>query len=437
VPTLLPGDQTTGSPATTVTSGVAGGFSESSTTVPRRGGPEDGGPPRPRALGGVSGGGARNVVGAAVTAGSTSLLLFGRIAPFSGLIGFCVVFYVLFVVGYAVLVAISDDRHVVIDRLVTIVLYSAAAVLLTALVFIIAYTFWRGRSAVFFHSNFFTSDLRKAGPRQPLSVGGIQHAIVGTLWMIGIAVVITVPLGLTAAVYLNEANGGFVRLVRTIVEAMTALPSIIAGLFIFATWILIFHQQKAAFAGSLAISVDMLPIIIRSADVILRLVPGNLREASAALGAPSWRSVWHVVLPTARSGLATSVILGMARGIGETAPILLTVGYTKALNTDPLHGPMVSLPLAAFELVRSGEPNLQARGFAAAAFLLLLVLTLFVTARVIGGRAPGNLSKRQAQRSQRASVRIANRMITRISSEGDTRRQPAPRPASSKEGGVA
>jgi phosphate transport system permease protein len=181
----------------------------------------------------------------------------------------------------------------------------------------------------------------------------------------------------------------------------------------------------------------MLPIIIRSADVILRLVPGNLREASAALGAPSWRSVWHVVLPTARSGLATSVILGMARGIGETAPILLTVGYTKALNTDPLHGPMVSLPLAAFELVRSGEPNLQARGFAAAAFLLLLVLTLFVTARVIGGRAPGNLSKRQAQRSQRASVRIANRMITRISSEGDTRRQPAPRPASSKEGGVA
>jgi phosphate transport system permease protein len=164
----------------------------------------------------------------------------------------------------------------------------------------------------------------------------------------------------------------------------------------------------------------MLPIIIRSADVTLHLVAGSLREAASALGAPQWRSVWHVVLPTARAGLVTAIILGTARGIGETAPILLTVGYTKATNTDPVHGPMVSLPLAAFELVRSGEPNLQARGFAAAAFLLLLVLILFVVARVIGGRGPGNLSKRQARRAARRSVRDANRIITRYHERNGT-----------------
>jgi len=196
------------------------------------------------------------------------------------------------------------------------------------------------------------------------------------------------------------------------VEAMTALPSIIAGLFIFATWILIFHNQKAAVGGALALSVDMLPIMIRAGDVGLRLVPGTLREASAALGAAKWRTTRHVVLPTARSSLATAVILGTARGVGETAPVLLTVGYTTAMNTDPLHGPMVSLPLAAFELVRTGEPNLVARGYAAAALLLLIVLALFVLARVVGGRGPGTLSKRQQRRAARASIRDANRIIT-------------------------
>jgi phosphate transport system permease protein len=352
----------------------------------------------------------RSLVGAGVTGLTVAWLLFGRIAPFSGLIGFIIVAYVVAIGTYAVLVALEDDGQVVRDRLVTVMMWTAAMLLCTALVFVIAYTFWAGRKA-FLHANFFTQDLRRAGPQQGLGIGGVRHAIVGTLWMISIALVLTVPLGLTAAVYLNEVGGGFARFVRTIVEAMTALPSIIAGLFIYATWILIFHYPKAALGGALALSVDMLPIIIRAADVGLRLVPGSLREASSALGAPKWRTTWNVVLPTARSSLATAVILGTARGVGETAPVLLTVGYTTALNTDPLHGPMVSLPLAAFELVRTGEPNLVARGYASAALLLLIVLTLFATARVIGGRGPGNLSKRQQRRAERASVRDANRII--------------------------
>ena len=176
--------------------------------------------------------------------------------------------------------------------------------------------------------------------------------------MIGIAMALTVPLGLIAAVYLNEVGGRLARTVRTVVEAMTGFPSIVAGLFIFATYVLFFHEHTGM-AAALALSVDMLPIIIRSADVVLRLVPGNLREASAALGAPDWRTVRHVVLPTARSGLATAVILGMARGLGETAPVLLTAGYTTYLNKNPLKGPMTSLPLATYELIkyRRAEPG--------------------------------------------------------------------------------
>jgi phosphate transport system permease protein len=292
---------------------------------------------------------------------------------------------------------------------VTVVLGSAALLTATGLAFVIGFIFIRGWRAMF-HGNFLTQDMTRAGPLDPVTVGGIKHALVGTLWMIGIALFITVPLGITGAVYLNEVGGRFSRFIRTIVDAMTALPSVVAGLFIYATWILALHNEKSGLAAAFAVSVMMLPIIIRASDVVLRLVPGNLREASAALGAPQWRTVWHVVLPTARSGLATSVILGTARGIGETAPVLLTAGFTAGLNTNPTRGPMVSLPLAAFEFIKSPQKDMVARGFATAAFLMCLVLVLFIVARFIGGRGPGHVSARQARRIRRISARDAVRM---------------------------
>ncbi|HUA95891.1 MAG TPA: ABC transporter permease subunit, partial [Acidimicrobiales bacterium] len=192
---------------------------------------------------------------------------------------------------------------------------------------------------------------------------------------------------------------------RTIVEAMTALPTILAGLFIYAAWILTLGNEESALAAALALSIMMLPYMIRTADLVLRLVPHSLREASDALGAPSWRTVWHVVLPTARSGLTTAVILATARGIGEASPVLLTAGFTSYLNLDPVHGPMVSLPLLALELVASGQPSYVARGFGCAALLLLVILVLFVVARIIGGYGPGRQSPRQQRRSARASAR--------------------------------
>jgi len=231
-------------------------------------------------------------------------------------------------------------------------------------------------------------------------MGGVSHAIVGTLIQITIALIITIPLGITTAVFLNEVGGPFARFVRTISDAMTALPSIVAGLFVYAAIITLITHQRSGFAASLAITVMMLPIVIRASDVVLRLVPGTLREASLALGASKWQTVRNVVLPTAKSGLVTAVILGTARGIGETSPVLLTSGITSVMNLNPFSGPMISLPLQVFDFVKSPEPNMIARGFGTAAVLLIVVLALFTAARIFGGRGPGVLSRRQ----QRAAL---------------------------------
>ena len=349
--------------------------------------------------------------GAMVSALSISLLLFGRITPMNGQLGFVVVSTLIFMVVYAVMVSLTERRPAVVDRLMTVALATCAVLALFALFSVVLFTLWKGHTALL-HANFFRQDMSSAGPLDPLTVGGIVHAIVGSLVMITISLAITVPLGVATAVYLNETGGKAAALVRTVVTAMTALPSILAGLFIFATWILVLGMPRSGLAAAIAMSIMMLPIIIRSADVVLRLVPGNLREAASALGAPHWRTVWHVVLPTARSGLTTSVILGVARGVGETAPVLLTAGMTASMNVNPMKDPMVSLPLAALNFVRSPQPNLVARGFATAAVLMLLVLVLFTVARILGGRPAGHLSRRGTRRMLARSSHDAERFAT-------------------------
>ncbi|MEU3185455.1 phosphate ABC transporter permease PstA [Streptomyces sp. NPDC006923] len=352
------------------------------------------------------------LLGAGASAVGVAALLFGRLLPWNGVIGFLLVAYTLFLGLYALLVSFDEDGPTVRDRLAGVVVRSLGLVMVVALAFVIVYTLWEGRAALP-HLNFFTEDMTLAGPLDPLSAGGILHAVVGTLEQIAIALALTVPAGLVCAVFLNEVPGRFARFVRTVVEAMTALPSIVAGLFIYATAILALGTGKSGFAASLALAVMMLPIIIRASDVVIRLVPGSLREASYALGTSRWRTAWHVVLPTARSGLTTSVILGTARGVGETSPVLLTAGFSAEMNADPFSGAQVSLPLAAFEFVKSPEPAMIARGFGTAAALMALVLMLFVLARVIGGRAPGRLTRRQTHRRVLASRRDAERFAAR------------------------
>lgn len=350
-----------------------------------------------------------STVGAAAAGLAMGLLL----GPVLGLIGTGWVPLVSFlwsIAAYVALIYLSEDVPTVRDRFWSVLLWSAGAAVMAMLALVVSYTLYRGQS-VFANlnlteldNNFFTTDMGLTGPLSPLTEGGIFHALIGTLEQITIALVITVPLGIATAVFLNEVGGRYARLVRTVVEAMTALPSVVAGLFIYGSVIILWTREFNGFAASLAITVLMLPIMIRSADVVLRLVPGNLREAGLALGAGQWSVVRRVVLPTVRSGLTTAIILGMAHGIGETAPVLLTAGVTNNLNWNPFEGPQISLPLAALEFIKSPQPDMKARGFATAAFLLLVVLILFVTARTLGGQQAGQVSDRQRRRRAARSL---------------------------------
>jgi phosphate transport system permease protein len=284
------------------------------------------------------------------------------------------------------------------------VVHSLAALVIVALLDAIGYTLYRAWAALV-HLNFYTQDLSRTGPLDPVTKGGVIHAIVGTLIEIAIAIGIAAPLGLLTAVFMHEVPGALARFVRIVVDAMTALPDVLAGLFVYATLILWLGRGFFGAAAACALAVTAVPIIARAAHVVLRLVPGNLTEASYALGSGQWRTVLFVKLPTARSGLATAVILGTARAIGETAPVLLTAGSTFHLNSNPLTGPMMSLPLLAFTYTHSPYPAEQARGFGAAITLLVLVGVLFAVGRMIGGRGPGQLSAGQQRRVAVASHR--------------------------------
>jgi phosphate transport system permease protein len=386
------------------------------TSVPRRSEPRSAAPPR-RRLAVVHTSDVLAITGALAASVATTGLLWTEVGPFTGVLGYVVVTWCLFLLVYALLVSFDQNRPTMRDRVSAVVMHSLALLVVGALAFIVVYTFYHGFVALV-HLNFYTQDLGTTGPFTPLTQGGVLHAIVGTLIEVGIAMAIAIPLGLLAAVFLNEVPGRLASLVRTLVDAMTALPDILAGLFIYATLILIFGLPLSGLAAGCALAVTTVSIICRAAYVVLRLVPGGLTEASYALGSGQWRTVWNVTLPTAKSGLATAVILGAARAIGETSPVLLTAGATNNLNFNPVTRPMMSLPLLAYTLVATPEKNEIARGFGAAAVLLVLVVILFVTARAIGGRGAGKLTARQARRRMAASRRDVARYHTRRASAG-------------------
>ena len=352
------------------------------------------------------------VIGALLAAVTTSALLWQQISPFSGILGFLVFTWFLFVLYYAILISFDENRPTLRDRVSAVLVQSLAALVVAALVFVIIYTFVQGFAALR-HLNFYTQDQSNGGPQRPLTQGGALHAVVGTLIEIGIAMSFAIPLGILAAVFMNEVPGPFSRFIRTVVDAMTAMPDVLAGLFIYATLILTFGVGLSGLAAGCALGITALPIICRASDVVLRLMPGGLTEASYALGAPQWRTVRFVTLPTVRSGLATAVILGAARAIGETAPVLLTAGETDYLNFKPVGGPMMSLPLMAYTSATQPEAVEVARGFGAASLLLILVLVLFFVARKIGGRGPGQLTSGQQRRRAAASRRDLARYARR------------------------
>lgn len=233
--------------------------------------------------------------------------------------------------------------------------------------------------------NFVTQDMRTTVPDDFLEFGGALHAIVGSFIMVGIATVITLPLGILSGIYLTEVRGRLTFLVRFVVQSMSGVPSIVAGLFIYTTWVTT-TKNFSAFAGALALSVLMLPTVARTAEEVLKLVPEDLRAAGFALGARQWRTATMVVLPTVRSGLTTAAILGVARVIGETAPLLLTSLSNTSLKVNPFDGPIASLPTYVFGYLQIGTEYAVARAWTGSLVLLLLVLAFFVVARRVGGK---------------------------------------------------
>ncbi|MFF9913659.1 phosphate ABC transporter permease PstA [Streptomyces sp. NPDC013457] len=214
--------------------------------------------------------------------------------------------------------------------------------------------------------------------------GGVYHALLGTIEQVLIATLIAAPIGLLTAVYLVEYGGGkLAQAVTFFVDVMTGIPSIVAGLFILATWNLMLGFGPSGFAGAMALAILMMPVVVRSTEEMLKLVPNELREASLALGIPKWRTILKVVLPTAIGGITTGVMLAVARITGETAPILLLVFGTKLINPNPFEGAQSSLPLYVYEQYAVGTDAAVARAWAAALVLIAFVMILNLVARGI------------------------------------------------------
>jgi phosphate ABC transporter permease protein PstC/phosphate ABC transporter permease subunit PstA len=239
-----------------------------------------------------------------------------------------------------------------------------------------------GHGAGRLDQTFLNNSMRNIAEQEP--GGGAYHAILGTLEQAGLATVMAVPLGILVAIYLVEyGRGRLARAVTFFVDVMMGLPSIVAGLFIFSLWLLGLGFHASGFAGSLALMILMMPLVIRSSEEMLKLVPDSLREAAYALGIAKWRTVVRVVLPTALPGIVTGVMLGVARVMGETAPILLVVGVTQSINPNPFNGAQGSLPVFIFGEANQPYQTAVDRAWAGALILILLIMLLNLTARLI------------------------------------------------------
>jgi phosphate transport system permease protein len=284
----------------------------------------------------------------------------------------------------AVLPPISARRRRT-DKLMRMTLLAGTLVALVPLLFIVYFLVERGLGAISWH--FFTSDPTGRFFGDP---GGIRSAIVGTVEIVGLATVIAVPVGIGVALWLVEygRQSRFANLIRYFVDVMTGVPSIVFGLFIYITLVLA-GTGGTAFAGwkgSAALALLMLPIVTRAGEVVLSLVPDSLREGALALGAPRWRVVFRIVLPTALPGLITGMLLAVARAAGETAPLIFTATIVKGTSLD-LNGPMNSLPAQIFSDVGQAQDRLVARAWGAALTLVLMILMLTTLARVVSRRS--------------------------------------------------
>ncbi len=265
-------------------------------------------------------------------------------------------------------------RRRVTNNVATVFFLGSFLVALVPLVWVLGVVVARGWYAVT-RSGWWTHSLRGVLPEE--FAGGVYHALYGTLVQAGVAGILSVPLGLMTAVYLVEyGSGRLVRLTTFMVDVLAGVPSIVAALFIFSLWIATLGFQQSSFAVSLALVLLMLPVVVRSAEEMLRLVPDDLREASYALGVPKWKTIVRIVFPIAMPGIVAGVLLSVARVIGETAPVLVLVGYSRSINLDVFHGNMASLPLLIYTELTNPEHAGFLRIWGAALTLIIIVATI-------------------------------------------------------------
>lgn len=310
-------------------------------------------------------------LGALITMATGGLSLLGT--AFFGAIIYVAAIYVISVV--------KEGERWAADRLASALVTGAFILVMIPLVSLVAMVLMEGISR--FDWTFLSTDM--TGIYGETDQGGALHAIIGTLWVTGIASLIAIPLGIFTAVYLVEYPGSpGQRLITFLVDVMTGIPSIVAGLFAFSLFFsLVSPGYKSALIGSIALAVLMTPVVVRGTEEMLKLVPNELREASYALGVPKWLTIVKVVLRTAIAGITTSVMIAIARVIGETAPLLVTVGIVPHINWNPMDGRMTTLPVFVFRQYAQGGDSNMARAWAGALTLILIVMILNLGARLV------------------------------------------------------
>lgn len=304
----------------------------------------------------------------------------GLAAQLSSRLQWGLIALVLFVVLTYVITARVEGRRQARDRVATSLVWASFVVAVVPLYSLLQTTIAKGVKVL--NVNFLTHSM--GGVTSITAGGGVYHAIIGTLEQVGLASVMAVPIGLFTAIYLVEyGRGRLAKVITFFVDVMTGVPSIVAGLFILSFWILILGFGFSGFAGSLALAILMVPVVVRSTEEMLKLVPNELREASLALGVPKWRTILRIVLPTSIGGILTGVMLAVARIAGETAPVLLLVFGNQYINNNPFSGAQSSLPYYVFEQYTNGSDASYDRAWAAALVLIGFVMILNLVARGI------------------------------------------------------
>ena len=320
-----------------------------------------------------------DLIGALFTVASTFALV--AITPLKGKLGFALVLIFMAITTATVVSWIRRDRKAAMNSTTTVLVYIAAAFVIIPLTSVLYEIVRLGANALSF--GMFTADMSQTASDSPLNEGGLLHALIGTAYIVIFATILSTPIGVLTALYIVEVKGRFAGLVRFFVQAMSGVPSIVAGLFIFAVWMVQLGNAYSALAGAFALTVLMIPTVARTSEEVLKLIPGDLREAGLALGATQWRTVAMVIIPAAKSGLITAIILGIARVIGETAPLLLTTSNTNGTNLNPFVDAVSTIPVYIFQFLGSGYPTAINRSWGAAFVLMTTVAILFAIARIV------------------------------------------------------